>query len=151
MVDKNALHAEGEPFVLDVERGKIHEFARAIQSSHEAYLEGEAPVCPPTFLTTMFFWEELVAGSNPWEKVAMDPKRGLHAEQEYIFHGPPPRAGTRLTCRSRIDEIYEKEGRRGGTLTFVIMKTEFRDDTGKLVAEAKMTAVETAKPPEEAS
>ena len=53
-------------------------------------------------------------GSNPWALVKMDQKRGMHAEQEYVFHGPPPRAGTRLTCQSRIAEVYEKEGRRGG-------------------------------------
>ena len=27
---------------------------------------------------------------NPWELAAMDESRGMHAEQEYIFHGPPP-------------------------------------------------------------
>ena len=29
MVDKAAKGAVGEPFVMDIERGKIHEFARA--------------------------------------------------------------------------------------------------------------------------
>jgi hydroxyacyl-ACP dehydratase HTD2-like protein with hotdog domain len=79
----------------------------------------------------------------------MSPERGMHAEQEYVFHGPPPRAGTRLTCRSRIAEMYDKQGKRGGTLTFVVMVTEFRDASGKLVAEARMTAVETAQAPVE--
>ncbi len=149
MVDKGALAAQGTPFVLDVERGKIHEFARAIQSRHPAHFEGDHPVIPPTFLTTMFHWEALVADSNPWSRVQMSQSRGMHAEQEYVFHGPPPRAGDRLEATSRIGEIYEKQGRRGGTLTFVTMVTEFRDPDGKLVAEAKMTAVETARPPTE--
>jgi N-terminal half of MaoC dehydratase len=150
-VNKTALGEVGEPFSMDVERGKIHEFARATRTSHPAYFEGDHPIAPPTFLTTMFFWEELVDGSNPWKKLGIDRKRGLHAEQEYVFHGPPPRAGTRLFARSRITEIYEKEGRRGGTLTFAVMVTEFRDASGKLVAEAKLTGVETAKAPEEGS
>jgi len=73
----------------------------------------------------------------------------MHAEQEYVFHGPPPRAGTRLVCRSRIESVFHKEGRRGGRLTFAVMVTEFRDaTTGALVAEARMTGVETEKPPE---
>jgi hypothetical protein len=151
MVDKAALGAVGAPFTMDVERGKIHEFARAVRSSHPAHFNGDDPVIPPTFLTTMFFWEELVPGSNPWHEVKMDQKRGMHAEQEYVFYGPPPRAGTRLTCRSRIAEIYEKEGRRGGALTFAVMITEFRDESGRLVAEARLSGVETAKPPEEGS
>lgn len=149
MVDKAALGAEGTPFRLDVERGKIIEFARAIRSDHPEHVTGDHPISPPTFLTTILFWDKLVPDSNPWSKVAMNQKRGLHAEQEFIFHGPPPRAGTKLTCQSRIAEIYDKEGRRGGTLTFAVMVTEFRDETGKLVAEARMTGVETARPPGE--
>lgn len=149
MVDKAAEGAEGVPFVMDVERGKIHEFARATGSNNPSYFEGDAPPSPPTFLTTQFFWEDLVANSNPWEKVNMSQERGMHAEQEYKFFGPPPAAGTRLHCKSRIEKIYEKEGRRGGTLTFAVMVTEFRDTDGKLIAEARLTGVETAKPPEE--
>ena len=146
MVDKSALGAEGKPFVLEVERGKIREYARAIRSEHPAYLEDERPVVPAHFLATTFFWEG--DDGNPWPRVDMSPERGMHAEQEYVFHGPPPRAGTRLTCRSRITDIFEKQGTRGGALTFVVMTTEFRDESGALVAEARMTAVETAKPPE---
>src|SRR5271165_479030 len=124
MVDKAALGQVGVPFAMDVERGKIHELARAVRSDDPAYFEGDHPVIPPTFLTTMFFWEELVPGSNPWALVKMDQRRGMHAEQEYVFHGPPPRAGTRLTCQSRIEDVYEKEGRRGGKLGFAVMVTE---------------------------
>ena len=151
MVDKAATGVVGEPFVVDIERGKIHEFARATRTAHEAYFSDAEPVVPPTFLTTQFFWEALVPESNPWDRVAMSQVRGMHAEQEYVFHGPPPKAGDRLYAQSRIEEIYEKEGRRGGTLTFAVMVTEFRDEDGRLVAEARLTGVETAKPPEEAS
>lgn len=148
MVDKASVGAKGEPFELVVERGKVREFARAVGATSPVYLRGDAPPIPPTFLTTMFFAEHDTPGSNPWEKVKLDQKSGMHAEQEYVFHGPPPRAGTRLTCQSRIDSVYEKEGKRGGKLGFAVMVTEFRDETGKLVAEARMTGVETARPPE---
>ena len=135
MVDKSALGATGTPFVLEVERGKLREFARATFGE-----PGE--VSPPTFLTTAFHWQS--ADSDPWEKVRMDPSRGLHAEQEFVFHGSPPRAGDRLTGTSRITEIYEKTNRAGKLLTFVVMTTEFRDDSGRLVAETKLTGVETS-------
>jgi hypothetical protein len=135
MVDKRALGAVGEPFELVVESGKVFEFARAVRAE-----AGAAP--PPTFLTTQFFWEERVPGANPWARVNMSQERGMHAEQEYVFHGPPPAVGTRLRCQSRIAEIYEKQGKRGGTLTFAVMVTEFRDEQGRLVAEARMTGVE---------
>jgi len=138
---------EGAPFRMDIERGKIREFALATGSTDPVYLEAERPVIPPTFLTTMFFWQ--TADSDPWPAVQLDQERGLHAEQEYVFFGPPPRAGTRLTGQSRITEVYTKTGRRGGELTFAVMVTDFRDETGRLVAQAKMTGVETARPPTE--
>ncbi len=61
----------------------------------------------------------------------------------------PPRAGARLVGTSRIEQIYEKEGKRGGAMTFAVMVTEFRDESGKVVAEARLTGVETARPPGE--
>ena len=145
MVDKSAEGAVGKTFEMEIEKGKIYEFARATHTEHDAYLRSENPVTPPTFLTTMFFWEERIANSNPWDLVNMSQERGVHGEQEYIFHGPPPKAGTKLTVQSRIDKIFEKTGGRGGTLTFAVMVTEFRDETGKLVAEAKLTGIETEK------
>jgi hypothetical protein len=147
-MEHSSVGAKGQPFELVIERGKVREFARAVRASHPSYVKDEDAVVPPTFLTTMFFWESEVEEGNPWHRVKLDQTRGMHAEQEYVFHGPPPRAGTRLTCQSRIAEVYEKEGRRGGKLGFAVMVTEFRDETGKLVAEARMTAVETAHAPE---
>jgi hypothetical protein len=141
MVDPAALGRIGEPFAMSIERGKVVEFARATRSANPAYLDDPQPVVPPTFLTTMAFWQ--TADSDPWTSVDVDPARGLHAEQEYVFHGPPPRAGDRLVAQSRITEIYQKEGRRGGTMTFAVMVTEFRDESGRLVAEARLTGVET--------
>ncbi|TNE90831.1 MAG: dehydratase [Deltaproteobacteria bacterium] len=148
MVAPKSLGAEGTPFEMDIERGKIGEFARAVHAEHPDHWQGDHPVVPATFLTTQFFWEERVAGANPWALVEMSQERGMHAEQEYIFHGPPPRAGERLFARSRIAEIWEKPSRSAGTLTFVKMITEFRDAEGTLRAEAILTGVETGKPPE---
>jgi hypothetical protein len=140
MVDDSAAGVTGEPFVLDVERGKIREFAAATHSANPAYLGDEHPVVPPTFLTTAFFWQS--GASDPWAAVAMDQHRGLHAEQEFVFHGPPPRAGTRLVGQSRIESVTRKEG-RSGPLAFAVMVTEFRDEAGRLVATARLTGVET--------
>jgi hypothetical protein len=150
MVAWNAKGAEGTPFVLDVERGKVREFARAVQAhTLPEHVEGEHPVVPPTFLTVQMHWETFTEGANPWSKVEMSFERGMHAEQEYVFHGPPPRAGERLVARSRIDDVWSKESRSAGTLTFVRMITEFRDEDGTLRAEAILTGVETSAPPKE--
>lgn len=151
MANPDAVDTTGTPFPVHVERGKIIEFARATYSDNPAYLEAAAPVVPPTFLTTQQFWQEWAGGeANPWRHVELNQQRGMHAEQEFVFHGPPPRSGTTLTARSRIEQVYDKQGSRGGTLTFAVMVTEFRDEHGALVAEARTTGVETSQLPEEA-
>jgi hypothetical protein len=76
-------------------------------------------------------------------------RRVLHGEEEYIFHGPPPRVGQTLSVLSRLDERWEKEGRRGGTMRFARIVNEFRDSTGALVAEQRSVVVETARPPKQ--
>ena len=141
MINKEAVGAEGVPFEMHVEAGKIAEFAEAIKAQSPAH-HGEAAVVPATFLTTQFFWEERVPGANPWQLAGMSQERGMHAEQEYVFHGPPPRAGERLTATSRITAITEKTSRSGTVLVFVKMVTEFRDADGTLRAEAVLTGVE---------
>lgn len=147
MVDKAALGAHGSPFVLEVERGKVMEFALAVRSEHPDHFRPERAVAPPTFLTTQLFWEKRVDGGNPWAQVQMSEERGMHAEQEYIFFGPPPRAGDRLHAQSRVTEIFDKHSRGGAVLTFVKMVTDYRDDDGRLVAQAILTGVEKNPPP----
>ena len=145
MVDKSAVGATDEPFTMPIERGKVREFARATMSSHADYLDDPVPPIPPTFLTTVSFWSP--PGQSVFSKVKMDLRRLLHGGQEYTFHGPPPVAGTELTVQTRVEDIYEKVGKRGGAMTFVVTVTEFRDEAGTLVAEQRTTIIETGKAP----
>lgn len=149
MVDQSAIGFSDEPIEIPIERGKIREFARATMSGNPAYRDDPQPVSPPTFLTTLNFWSQ--SGSSVMSKVGLDLKRLLHGGQEYVFHGPPPSAGATLTAQTHVEDVYEKEGKRGGTMTFVVAVTEFRDEHGSLVAEARSTAIETGKPPTEAA
>jgi hypothetical protein len=139
MVDDSAVGRVGEPFTLDIERGKIREFARATRSTNPDYLERPDAPIPPTFLTTQFFWAD--GAADPWPAVDLDQVRGLHAEQSYEFFGPPPRAGQTLTGRSRIVDVHRKRGSRG-ELVFAVMETDFHDADGRLVARARLTGVE---------
>lgn len=146
MANKDAVGLEGPAFDMTVERGKVREFALATQSAHPEYLQEPEPPVPPTFLTTASFWQPPEA-SRLWRELDIDGRRLLHGEQEYVFFGQPPRAGTELRARTRVEEIYEKEGKRGGTMTFVITVTDFHNVAGELVAQARSTAIETAKAP----
>jgi hydroxyacyl-ACP dehydratase HTD2-like protein with hotdog domain len=146
MADKSAIGTTDEPFDMVVDRSKIREFARATKSQNAAYLDDPDAVSEPTFLMSSAFWQP--AGSSLFGRVGLDLRRILHGGQEFVFHGPPPRAGTKLTVTPRIEDIYEKEGKRGGTMTFVVTVQEFRDEQGNLVAESRSTVIETGRAPQ---
>jgi hypothetical protein len=135
----------GEPFTMVVELGKIREFARATKSRNPAYQgkPGDHPVSPGTFLMTCEFWQH--PESRAFHGVKRNLQRILHGEQEFIFHGPPPRAGDVLVGSERVDKVYEKPGKRGGTMIFTEVVTEYRDPAGRLVAETRNTTIETSK------
>jgi len=129
----------GQPWGVVVERGKIAEFADAMLSEDSAY-RGPDAIIPPTFLTSAARW----APPGVRVDVGFDRKRLLHGEQEYTFHGELPAAGDVLTAQERIVERFSKPGKRGGTMRFATVVTEYRDVAGILVAEAKATFIETA-------
>jgi N-terminal half of MaoC dehydratase len=133
---------KGIPFSMPVELGKIREFARATKSRNTDY-DGPSALTPPTFLMTATFWS--TPGSDPTMALTRDRSHVLHGEQEFVFHGAPPRAGDVLTVTRRIDRVYEKTGARGGVMQFVEIVTEFADGTGRLVAEARSITIETSK------
>jgi len=129
----------GQPWEVVVERGKIAEFAEAMLSEDPAY-RGRDAIVPPTFLTSAARWAPPGVRVN----VGFDRKRLLHGEQEYVFHRALPRAGDVLTAQERVAERYSKPGKRGGTMQFATVVTEYRNAAGDLVAEAKATFIETA-------
>jgi N-terminal half of MaoC dehydratase len=129
----------GTEYEMVVERGKIAEFAAAMQSQNAAYA-GPGAVVPPTFLISSALWATPGAAVD----VGFDRKRLLHGEQEFIFHGPPPRAGQVLAVSDQIVDRYEKPGKRGGMMRFAVVVTEYRGEDGALVAEARKTLIETA-------
>lgn len=73
-----------------------------------------------------------------------DSARMLHAEQQYVYH-QPIRPGDNLTVTTKRGKSWEKEGRRGGTMSFSEVITEFRNQKGKLVVTATSVGVTTGK------
>ncbi len=145
MADLSAEGVFGSPFVVRIEAGKISEFAGAVGSEHPAHIGADA-VVPPTFLTVQNFYEKWGGSeADPWQALKLNPERELHAGQEYVFHGPPPRAGDVLLAQSRIESVTRRRSAAGQDLVFAVMVTEYRDRTGALVAEARCTGVETGE------
>jgi hypothetical protein len=141
---------------MPVERGKIREFATATGSTNPDYLVDPAAPIPPTFLATVLFWDQPGRGIGPSEQdLELLAEQGLGqdagvrnvlaAEQEYVFHGPIPRAGDQLVVTQRFDGIEIKQGRRGGQMVFSRFTIEFSDPDGTLRAECHYASARTSQ------
>jgi len=148
MADKSMVGKTGKPFKMPIEWSKVREFARAIKGPSAAYFNpdrakeelGGIPV-PVTFLQTSAFWTE--ADSSPGFG-GFDMRRILHGEQEFEFF-KPILVGDTLTGLTKIADLYEKEGGRGGKMTFLVTETEYTNQKGEKVALSRSTLIETGQ------
>lgn len=133
--------------VMPIERGKIREYALATANDRPEYMDDPRASIPPTFLATVIYWASIGGGRSPEAEqlfaelgITPDWRSLLSAEQEYVFHGPLPRAGDELVVSSRSGGAEVKQGRRG-PMVFVRSIVEFRNpDDGSLVAECIYTS-----------
>jgi len=147
-MQKSEIGNTGTPVTMHVERGKIREFARAIKDDNPIYFDevhatqtagGIMPA--PTFSMTLGFWDQ----GRQRPLLTYDVRRLLHGEQEFEYLAPIY-AGDVLTATARVADVYEKQGSRGGTMTFGILETTFTNQRGESVLISRSTLVETAAP-----
>lgn len=140
----------GPEYEVDIERGKIRDFARAMSAPLPEFMEGRTPVIPATLLVsapyTFGYTMERPRGTV-FETIDHDFSIPLHAEESFIFHGEPPRAGDRLIAQGSVESVREKQGANGGDLTFLTMLTTYKDDAGSLIAEQRSVTVTTSNNP----
>lgn len=131
-----------------VEAGKVEEFARAVGDDDPLYRDPavagergfEAVPAPLTFVRTADF---------PRYRTGREVDLGfrhehtLHGEQAYEYDRPLV-VGDTLTGETAVVDTYEREGARGGTMTFAEVETEYRDPGGERVLVSRSTAIETA-------
>ncbi len=146
MVDKSVIGMETPGATMVVERGKIMEFARAILDDNPVYF-GEDPPITPTFTMAQAHWPMPEGGAGQGElfrKLGLDLLRVLHGGQEFEYLGEV-KVGDVLSATSKIADVYEKEGKKGGTLTFVVSETTFTNQRGEDVLISRSTIVQTSK------
>ena len=106
--------------IMPVERGKVREYAAATAAARPAYLDDPKAPVPPTFLATVVFWTPIGATLRSAEVLRVCAEAGVPAdlgsllslEQEYVYHGPPPRAGETLRTGERLRDIRVKRDRK---------------------------------------
>jgi acyl dehydratase len=131
----------GPASTMKIELGKIREFAKAVKDPNAVYLDEARCVAPPTFLMTIAHWVGDLGATR--SAVKLDYRRLLHGEQEFEYV-KPIRPGDTLSFRSRTKDVFEKDGKRGGKMLFVIGETEFTNQRGEVVAYMRNTAIETS-------
>jgi len=154
-----------------IEAGHIMMFARSIGDDNDIYYDSDYAkkqgqgdvIAPPTFVQASaqfdpdYFLRPKIG--EEWFGSAKGPTGitqrkegaggggggGLHAEQHYEYHQPLV-AGEVLTTTSLPGKTWEKQGRRGGKLTFNESITEYRNPAGELVVTARGVGVRTERP-----
>jgi hypothetical protein len=158
-----------------IEAGHVKTFARAIGDFNPVYHDEDAAaatevggiIAPPTFVQASAHFDDEyplrprpgvrwfgsggpapttpgAPGEQPARPTTSSGGTGLHAEQHYTYHRPL-RAGEVLTVHARQGETWEKQGRRGGLLTFREGITEYRDADGHPVVTARAVSVLTSQ------
>ncbi len=143
MIDKSHIGRVFPTHTVEIEKGRLRFFAKAIGETDPVYTDETAaqaagyrslPV-PPTFL----FGLDLEQGSGfEWlNELGLNLERILHGEQSFSYHAPIC-AGDTLTFESHIANIYDK---RNGALDFLIKEIKVTNQHGTHVADLRNTLV----------
>lgn len=125
----------GPEFHFPVEQGKVREFAKTLFAFREDYLKDRHPPMFPTqTVVAGYSWGYMLEEPQGTDlaKVDINPLMSLDAEQEFIFPDGPPRAGVDLMSQTRVERIWERQGRKGGKLTFYRTRSDYRQEDGSL-------------------
>jgi acyl dehydratase len=137
MIDTRHIGHQLPPYAVDVEKGRLKFFAKAIGQTDPVYTDDAAakaaghpslPV-PPTFL----FCLEMDS-PNPGalrDLLDLPVPKVLHGEQRFTYHAMAF-AGDTLTFEQRIADIYAK---KGGLLEFVVRETRVTNQHGQHIAD----------------
>ena len=143
MIDKQHIGRTTPPQTVDVEKGRLKFFAKAIGETDPVYSDEAAAKAagysalpaPPTFafcleMETNSLWDNIAAMGVPVGKI-------LHGSQTFKYHAPIV-AGDKITFVTKVSDIYDK---KGGALEFIVEDTTAKNQDGVLVAELQRVIV----------
>lgn len=148
MVGESKVVVEG----MDVEAGKVAEFARALGIRDEVHYDPDAAnqaglervPAPVTFLRTSVFPRHRPNGPDrdPAFELGFDHRREVHGEHSFEFERPVY-VGDTLTGVATLADVYQRESSDGATMTFAVQELRYEDEAGDRVATERMTVIET--------
>ena len=143
MLDRSKIGHEFAPFTVEIEKGRLRFFARAIGETNPIYVDaaaasaaGHATIpAPPTY---MFSIDLEGPEFLPIVKLlGLDIPRVLHGSQEFDYLAQIY-AGDVITQTSKIADIFDK---KGGALEFVVVESVYTNESREPVGKARQTLV----------
>ncbi|NYT23265.1 MaoC family dehydratase N-terminal domain-containing protein [Alcaligenaceae bacterium] len=144
MVDASLVGRRVAQGTVDVEKGRLRFFAKAIGETDPVYVDKAAaraagyralPV-PPTFLFCLN--GEVCELGAMLNMLQMNLGRILHGEQAFDYHRMAY-AGDTLHFDTHVVDVYEK---KGGALYFVVQESRVTNQDGEHIADLRCTIVE---------
>ena len=148
---KDALSLDFGSSEFPIEMGKIREMSTALLDSSPCYRsDAKAKAdglpgmpAPITFPMCTALYQDMA--TNPISKLMEMGivARGyvVHGEQEFIWHRPVY-AGENFTIKAKLTDAYQKEGGRGGLMTFYVADAEGIGADGKPAFVSRMLIIE---------
>ncbi len=145
--DQSVMDKDFKEFQFVVETGKIREYAKSLGLEDPVYSDVAAAkdagfpnlVAPPTFTRQFWFDND---DNDPMRHLGFDLGRRLLGGYSFEYI-KPIFAGMTLIGKNSVFSWEVKKGRKGGEMTFVVIKTEFRNQNGELVQIDYRTLIET--------
>jgi acyl dehydratase len=143
MIDRKFIGTALPKAVLEIEKGRLRFFAKAIGETDPIYTDESAAKAagysslpaPPTFI----FAAELDASTvlPVLRQMGVNLDRILHGEQKFTYHAPVC-AGDTIAVESKFTDIYD---RRNGALEFLVKESIVTNQHGAKVAEMRSVIV----------
>ena len=143
MIDKKWIGYQLGHSTLDIERGRLKFFAKAIGETNPVYSDevaakaaGYADIpAPPTFM----FAAELDSGAlfTMLNVMGVPVSKILHGEEGFEYLAPII-AGDTVTVTSQVTDIYDK---RGGALEFIVIESTAVNQRGDTIANIRNVTV----------
>lgn len=135
---------------FEIEAGKVEEFARAVHDDDQVHRDEDVAtergfdgIPAPLIFERVSAFPRYRTVERYGIELGFREEYTIHGEQAYEYERPLV-VGDVLTGTTTLTEVYEREGSRGGTMTFAVLETEYTDEDGELVLTARSTAIETA-------
>jgi acyl dehydratase len=143
MLDRSLIGHRFPPFQVELEKGRLRLFAKAIGETNPIYTDEDAArtagyrslPMPPTY--PFCLGKDIPDPFDTLHLFGLDFAEILHGEQSFRYRLPAC-AGDTLYGQKRVSDIY---ARKNGALEFIVVVTEFKDGEGRVVCEAEQTIV----------